>query len=102
MQLGYVGLLEVDQVLILWDRLFGKNSYYGSVLPLCAFVDAIFSPSTAYVGYMDTNILAVFGVSVFLFRSVQLFHVSVSSLCILICFFPFIIIAVHVCVLLHL
>jgi hypothetical protein len=46
-QLGFVGLLEVDQVLFLWDRVFG---------------------------YMDATVLAVFAVSVFLFRAVPLFQ----------------------------
>jgi len=46
-QLGFVGLLEVDQVLCLWDRMFG---------------------------YMDATLLAVFAVAVFLFRAVPLFQ----------------------------
>ncbi len=41
-QLGFVGILEVDQILILWDRLFG---------------------------YMDTSLLAVLAAAIFIFRS---------------------------------
>ena len=44
--------MEVDQVLILWDRV---------------------------LGYMDVTILAVFAVSVFLFRAVPLFQCTTQA-----------------------
>lgn len=52
MQLGFVGLLEVDQVLILWDRV---------------------------LGFMDVTIFAVFAVAVFLFRAVPLFQCTTAA-----------------------
>ena len=47
MQLGFVGLLEVDQVLQLWDRVFG---------------------------YMDATLLALLAAAIFVFRAVPLFQ----------------------------
>lgn len=44
-QLGYVGFLEVDQLLLLWDRILGYN---------------------------DTSLLAVFAAAVFVFRAESL------------------------------
>ena len=44
-QLGFVGILEVDQLLILWDRV---------------------------IGYMDTTILGVFAASIFVYRAESL------------------------------
>ena len=41
-QLAFVGILEVDQLMILWDRV---------------------------IGYMDTNILGIFAASVFVYRA---------------------------------
>ena len=52
MQLGFVGLLEVDQVLQLWDRIFG---------------------------YMDITLCAVLSVAIFVFRAVPLFQCNSAS-----------------------
>lgn len=52
MQLGFVGLLEVDQVLHLWDRI---------------------------MGYQDTLLLAVMAVSIFMLRAEAIMCSNVSS-----------------------
>lgn len=50
MQLGFVGLLEMEQLLHLWERI---------------------------IGYMDTTMLAVAAVAIFIHRSEMLLRVSV-------------------------
>jgi hypothetical protein len=50
MQLGFVGFLDVEQVLILWDRL---------------------------LGFMDITLLACMAAAVFIYRSQSIMEVSV-------------------------
>lgn len=52
MQLGFVNLLEIDEILHLWDRL---------------------------LGYMDTTLLPITATAIFLHRADMLFHVSFCS-----------------------
>ena len=59
LQLGFVGLLEVDQILLLWDRVFGRVLFNH---PKC------FLFYSCSVGYMDPTLLAILCVAIFLFR----------------------------------
>jgi hypothetical protein len=53
MQLGFVGFLEMEQILHLWERI---------------------------LGFMDTTLLAVAAVAIFMHRSEMLFRVIIDSL----------------------
>lgn len=52
LQLGFVGTLEVDQILLLWDRV---------------------------IGYMDTTVLAALAVAIFVFRAEPLLQCTTAT-----------------------
>lgn len=68
MQLGFVGLLEVEEVLLLWDRVFGKRR-------VIIFVPC--SSNTNEIGFMDVSILSVMAAAIFLYRTVPLLQVTI-------------------------
>lgn len=65
-QLGFVGLLEMDQLLHLWDRVIGR-------LPLLWIFCNLW---LCISGFMDPLVLAVAAASVFVYRSEALLRVS--------------------------
>ena len=72
MQLGFVGLLEMDQLLHLWDRLIG------TFFLIRKSVSIVVCPSYYFplVGYLDPNLLAIAAVSVFVHRAETLMRVG--------------------------
>ncbi len=67
-QLGFVGLLEMDQLLHLWDRVIGAWPMLHPLLPLTS--------SCVCAGYMDPLVLAVAAAAVFVYRADALLRVS--------------------------
>ena len=66
-QLGFVSLLEMDQILILWDRLSG--------MIFAEHFRDVFLQLDAIIGYMDPLLLAVLAAAVFVMRSDSLMQV---------------------------
>jgi hypothetical protein len=77
LQLGFVGYLEVSEILILWDRVFGELQHMKQI-----FFKIKSSPSYLFywcvvcfcgIGFMDNSILAALAVSIFVYRAQALF-----------------------------
>lgn len=75
-QFGFAGLLEMDQVLHLWDRVIGEDwpQSVGRRWPVAVSHNCM-SP-----GYMDPLLLAVAAAAIFLYRADALMRVIICFL----------------------